>query len=175
MVGSRQSRGIPPTGGIEPLVFIERDQYPRPRRPCFMRTPPGYSCPPRKGHRFSLGLPARNSIWSGRRSLYREYVETSAQNELIRTFHHWCRQRFCELGDITLEGVKNSSKGSGATPAGSLARPHGNPTKEYSLHSSASAQMETRGLLSRVSVRGILTDAYNKITHTQIEAPNSTL
>jgi len=52
-----------------------------------------------------------------------------AQNVRIRTFHHWCRQRFYELGNITLEGVKNSSKGSGATPAGSLARPHGERTQ----------------------------------------------
>ena len=79
-----------------------------------------------------------------------------------------------KLGNITLEGVKNSSKGSGATPTGSLARQHGNTTKEYSLHSSASAQMETRGLLSRVSVRGTLTDAHNEIIYTQIEALNST-
>jgi len=42
-VGSRQSRGIPTTGGIEPLDSIERDQHPRPHRPRFMRTPPGYS------------------------------------------------------------------------------------------------------------------------------------
>jgi len=35
--------------------------------------------------------------------------------------------------------------------------------------------METRGLLSRVSVRGTLTDAHNEITHTQVEALNSTL
>jgi len=97
------------------------------------------------------------------------------QNEPIRTFHHRCRQRFYKLGDITLEGVKNSSKGSGATPAGSLVRPHGTSTIKYSLHSSASAQMETRGLLSRISVRGTLTDVHNKNTHTQVEASNSTL
>jgi len=42
-VGSRQSRGIPPTIGIEPLDSIERDQHPRPHRPRFMRRPPGYS------------------------------------------------------------------------------------------------------------------------------------
>ncbi len=35
--------------------------------------------------------------------------------------------------------------------------------------------METRGLLSRVSVRGILTDAHNEITRTRIEALNSML
>jgi len=35
--------------------------------------------------------------------------------------------------------------------------------------------METRGLLSRVSVRGILTDAHNEISHTQIDALNSML
>jgi len=34
--------------------------------------------------------------------------------------------------------------------------------------------METRGLLSRVSVRGTLTDAHNEITRTQVEALNST-
>jgi hypothetical protein len=133
----------------------------------------GLQLTPSKGAQVLTWTAARNSIWGGRRSLYQEYVETSTQNELIRTFHHWCRQRFCELGNITFEGV-NNSKGSGATPMGSLARPHGNPTKEYSLHSSASAQMETRGLLSRVSVRGILTDAHNEITYTQIEVLNST-
>jgi len=30
-VGLRQSRGIPPKGGIEPLDSIEQDQHPRPR------------------------------------------------------------------------------------------------------------------------------------------------
>jgi len=44
------------------------------------------------------------------------------------TFHHRCQERLCKLGDITLEGVKDSSKGSGATPVGSLARPHGTST-----------------------------------------------
>jgi len=42
-LGLRQSRGIPPKGDIEPLDSIERDQHPRPRRPRFMRMPPGYS------------------------------------------------------------------------------------------------------------------------------------
>jgi len=116
-----------------------------------------------------------NSIWGGRRSLYREYVETSAQNEPIRTLHHWCRRRFYELGNITLEGVKNSSRGSGATPAGLLARPHGNSIAKQTLHSSAIAQMETRGLLLRVSVRGTLTDAHNEITHTRVKALDPTL
>jgi hypothetical protein len=97
------------------------------------------------------------------------------KNEPVRTFHHWCRKRFCELDNITLEGVKNSSEGSGATPAGSLARPHGNLTAKQSLHSSASAQMEARGLLSRVSVRGTLSDAHYEIARTQVETLNSTL
>jgi len=35
--------------------------------------------------------------------------------------------------------------------------------------------METQGLLSRISVRGILTDVHNKIARTQVEALNSTL
>jgi len=35
--------------------------------------------------------------------------------------------------------------------------------------------METRGLLSRVSVRGTLIDAHNEIIRTQVEALNSTL
>jgi len=35
--------------------------------------------------------------------------------------------------------------------------------------------METRGLLSRISVRGILTDVHNEIARTQVEAPISTL
>jgi len=35
--------------------------------------------------------------------------------------------------------------------------------------------METRGLLSRTSVRGILTNIHNEIVRTQVEAPNSTL
>jgi hypothetical protein len=95
------------------------------------------------------------------------------KNEPVRTFHHWCRKRFCELDNITLEGVKNSSEGSGATPAGSLARPHGNSTAKQSLR--ASAQMEARGLLSRVSVRGTLSDAHYEIARTQVETLNSTL
>jgi hypothetical protein len=93
----------------------------------------------------------------------------------IRTFHHWCRQCLYKLGKITLEGVKYSLEGSGATPAGSLARPHGNSTAKQSLHSSASAQMEARGLLSRVSVRGTLSDAHYEIARTQVETLNSTL
>ena len=40
------------------------------------------------------------------------------KNEPVRIFHHWCRKRFCELDNITLEGVKNSSEGSGATVEG---------------------------------------------------------
>jgi len=39
------------------------------------------------------------------------------------TYHDEHQEHFHRLGNITLEGVKNSSKGSGATPAGSLARP----------------------------------------------------
>jgi len=35
--------------------------------------------------------------------------------------------------------------------------------------------METRGLLSRVSVRGILTNVHNEIVRTQVEALNLTL
>jgi len=34
--------------------------------------------------------------------------------------------------------------------------------------------METLLLLSRVSIRGILTDVHNEIARTQVEAPNST-
>jgi len=82
------------------------------------------------------------------------------------TFHDKHQERFRRLGNITLEGVKNSSKGSGATPAGSLARPHRNSTNKKSLYSSASARIETRGLLSRVSVRGTLTDAHSESTRT---------
>jgi len=66
------------------------------------------------------------------------------------TLHNEHQVRFHKLGNITFEGVKNSSKGSVATPAGSLARPHKNSTNKKSLYSSASAQIETRGLLSRV-------------------------
>ena len=80
------------------------------------------------------------------------------------TFHDERQERFHKLGNITLEGVKNSSKGSGATPAGSLVRPHGNSTNEKSLYPSASARIGTRGLLSRVSERGTLTNAHDKST-----------
>jgi len=82
------------------------------------------------------------------------------------TFHDEHQERFRRLGDITLEVVKNSSKGLGATPAGSLTRPNGNSTNEKSLYSSASARIETRGLLSRVSVRGTLTDVHSESTRT---------
>ena len=34
--------------------------------------------------------------------------------------------------------------------------------------------MEARGLLSRISVRGILTDVHNEIARTQVKAPYST-
>jgi len=81
-------------------------------------------------------------------------------------FHNGHRERFHRLGNITLEGVKKSSKGSGATPAGSLARPHRNSTNKKSLYPSASARIEARGLLSRRSVRGTLTDAHDESTRT---------
>ena len=42
----------------------------------------------------------------------------TGKNKPVRIFHHWCRKRFCELDNITLEGVKNSSEVSGATPRG---------------------------------------------------------
>jgi len=35
--------------------------------------------------------------------------------------------------------------------------------------------METWGLLSRISVRGIPTDVHNEIVRTKVEIPNSTL
>jgi len=40
---------------------------------------------------------------------------------------------------------------------------------------SASAQIETRGLLSRIPIRGIPTDVHNEIVRTKVEIPNSTL
>jgi len=40
---------------------------------------------------------------------------------------------------------------------------------------SASAQIETQGLLSRISVRGIPTNVHNEIIRTKVEIPNSTL
>jgi len=45
------------------------------------------------------------------------------QSRLSARLHDRHRERFRRLGNITLEGVKNSSKGSGATPVGSLAPP----------------------------------------------------
>ena len=69
---------------------------------------------------------------------------------------------------------KNSPKGSGATPAGSLACPHGNLTTKKSLYSSASARLETRGLLSRISVRGTLTDVHSESIRTGVEVTDST-
>ena len=81
-------------------------------------------------------------------------------------FHNRHRERFHRLGNIALEGVKNPSKGSGATPVGSLARPHGNSTNKKNLYPSASARIEARGLLSRISVRGTLTDAHDESTRT---------
>jgi len=64
-------------------------------------------------------------------------------------------------------------QGLGATPVGSLARPHGNSTLKCSLHSSASARMKTQGLLSRISVRGTLTDMHIENIRMQVEASNS--
>jgi len=95
------------------------------------------------------------------------------QSRFSAHLHDGYRERFHRPGNITLEGVKNSSKGSGATPVGSLVRPHGNPTIKYSLHSCASARIEARGLLSRISVRGTLTDVHIENISTQVEASNS--
>jgi hypothetical protein len=78
----------------------------------------GLQLTPRKGHRFSLGLPARNSIWDGRRSLYREYVETPGQKRASQNLPPLVSKAFLRIRNITLEGVKNSSEGSGATPRG---------------------------------------------------------
>jgi hypothetical protein len=57
----------------------------------------------------------------------------------IRTFHHWCRQCLCKLGKITLKGVKYSLEDSGATPAGSLARPRGTSTEKTKVSTRAPA------------------------------------
>ena len=87
------------------------------------------------------------------------------------TFHDEHQEHFHRLGNITLKGVKKSSNGSGATPAGSLARPHGTSTNKKSLYPSASARIETRGLLSRVSARGTLTNAHDESTRTKSRSP----
>jgi len=134
-----------------------------------MRTPSGYSRPPQMGHGFSLGLPARSSVWSTSQPLCK-----TSQSRFPAHVHDGHQEHFHGTGNKTLGGVKNHSKGSGATPTGSLARPHENPTKKYSLHSSASAPIEARGLLSRISVRGTLTDVLIENIRMQVEASNST-
>jgi len=48
-VGSRQSRGIPPTGGIEPLDSIERDQHPPTTSTPLYRNASGLQLTPSKG------------------------------------------------------------------------------------------------------------------------------
>ena len=53
-------------------------------------------------------------------------------------------------------------QGLGGYPRGVARATHGNSTAKYSLHSSTSAKMETRGLLSRITVRGILTDVHDE-------------
>jgi len=78
-------------------------------------------------------------------------------------------------GNITLEGVKDSSKGSGATPTRVARATPQKLDRRESLYSSTSARIETQGLLSRVSIRDTLTDAHNQKTRVQIEAPDSTL
>ena len=85
------------------------------------------------------------------------------------TIHDKHQEPFCRLGNITLEGVKNSSKGLGATPAGSLARPHGTSTNKKSLY--PRARIETRGLLSRVSAWGTLTNAHDESTRMKSRPP----
>jgi len=101
---------------------------------------------------------------------------TKQTNQSLQlAFHDGHRECFRRLGNITLEGVKNSSKGSGATPAGSLAHSHGNSTTKKSLHLSASARIETRGLFSRISVRGNLTDEHSESIRMKVEASDSTL
>ena len=70
---------------------------------------------------------------------------------------------------------KTPPRARGLPPRGHSRAPTEIRPRKYSLHSRASAQMETRGLLPRVSVRGTLTDVHNEIAHTQVKAPNSTL
>ena len=77
-------------------------------------------------------------------------------------------------GSITLEGVKDSSKGSGATPVGVARVTPRKLDRRESLYSSASARIETWGILSRLSMRGTLTDAHNERTRMKIEALDST-
>jgi len=62
----------------------------------------------------------------------------------------------------------------GLPPRGRSRAPTETRPQKYSLHLSTSAQMETRGLLSRISVRGTLTDVHDKNIRTQVEASNST-
>ena len=70
------------------------------------------------------------------------------------------------MGDVTLEGVTNSSKGLGATPAGSLVRPYGNSTNKKSLYPSASARIETQGATVEGISMGTLTDVHNESVRT---------
>ena len=81
------------------------------------------------------------------------------------------QQALLQIGQHNPRRSQNSSKGSGAPPARSLACPHGISTNKKSLYSSARARIDTRGLLSRVSVRGTLTDAHDESTRTQIKGP----
>ena len=67
------------------------------------------------------------------------------------------------------------SRARGLPPRGRSRAPTETRPKSKSLHSSASAQMDTRGLLSRVSIRGTLTDARNETIRTQDEGLDSTL
>jgi len=76
-------------------------------------------------------------------------------------------------GDISLEGVEDSSKGSGATPAGVARATPRKLNRRKSLYSSASTRAKTRGLLSRVSIRGTPTNVHKR-THMQIEVLDST-
>ena len=101
-----------------------------------------------------------------RRNPYVKHTDRSPSRRTLRALPQ-IRQYNPRRSQKLLQGL-------GATPVGSLARPHGNSTLKCSLHSSASARMETRGLLSRISVRGTLTDMHIENIRTQVEASNST-
>jgi len=130
---------------------------------------------PSTGHRFSLGLPARIPIWGRWRSLHQEYAVTQNQSveasdtpsmtSVKSTFADW--EHNPQRSHKLLQGLEGY-------PPGSHARPHGISTNDKSLCSSASAQIETWGLLSRVSIRDTLTDAHDESTRMQVEASDST-
>ena len=150
--------------------------------PALMTTPSGCSQPPQTWHRFSHGSRDRSSPKTMtlappgvRHAPSLEKVRPANKGRRLPSRTNAFRRKGRsgavppEKSSITLEGVQNSSKGSGATPAG-VARTtptETRPLEEALLEHKRSSR--DSGLLPRMSIGGIPIDTHNGRIREQIE------